>query len=529
VLAALAGLLAGFGGLPAPVWTALLAGAAPGLVGQFLRRRDGEGERMVEIGVWTAAAALAVGLTGGAAGPLAAWCAAPLAAALALDRRKLVSGGAALSLVLLAASLWIAVTGAPTPAARYTPWLSALGGFTLIGGLAWALPLAMRRRADRADRGEEAARRLEALLAGQPHLVVTVDAVGKLGSAFGAAPPGVPVDALFAHGLIASAWHPDRAGLQTAILHAATRGQAEAGFAPRAAPDRWVVISLRRLEDGRLAGVLRDATAQHAREVSLEAARAEAEALNASKSRFLANMSHELRTPLNAVIGFSDIMVQRIFGPLPDKYLEYARLIHESGGHLLAVINDVLDMSKIEAERYELKRTWFDAREPVAAAVRLVRLQAHEAAIGLRSVLPPEPVLVHADERALKQITLNLLSNALKFTPGGGSVTVSLTAQGEVLELTVADTGVGIAPEDLERLGRPYEQVGDADKKVLGTGLGLSLVRAFAELHGGAMSIESTLGEGAAVTVRLPVVGGEQDGERPGQPTAEIIPLNVGR
>jgi len=525
-LAALAALALAFRGLPGPVWIALLAGAAPGIIGQLLRRWDGENARMAELGGWALGAGLAVGLTGGTSGPLALWCAAPLAAALALDGRKLISGGAALSLVLLATSLWVSVAGAvPEQPPALAPWLSALGAFSMIAGLAWALPLSMRRRAERADKAEDAARKLEALLAGQPHLVITVDAVGKLGSAFGAAPVGVPVDDLFTHGLIAAAWHPDRANVQTAILRAATRGEAETGFAPRSAPDRWVELSLRRLPDGRLAGVLSDGSIRHSRELSLETARVEAESLNASKSRFLANMSHELRTPLNAVVGFSDIMQQRMFGPLPEKYLEYARLIHESGHHLLALINDVLDMSKIEAERYELAKSEFDAREPVSSALRLVRLQAHEAAIALRSVLPPDPLMVDADERAIKQITLNLLSNALKFTPAGGSVTVSLDAHEGVAEITVSDSGVGIAPEDLDRLGKPFEQVGDLARRAKGTGLGLSLVRAFAELHGGSMTIESQQGEGTAVTVRLPVVIGER--ERP--QGAEIIPLNVGR
>ncbi len=528
VLAAMAFLALAFGGLPGPVWLALLAGAAPGVLGQLLRYRDDETLRMLALGGWTLGCGLAIGLTGGISGPLALWCAAPLAAAFALDRRKQVSGGAALSLVLLATSLVVSVTRTvEVPAPQLLPWLSALSGLTLIGGLSWALPLSMRRRAERAETAEEASRKLEALLAGQPHLVVTVDALGHLGSAFGAAPVGVPIDELFTHGLIAAAWHPDRASVQTAILRAATRGGAETGFAPRAAPDRWVELSLRRLEDGRLAGVLSDGSIRHSRELALETARAEAESLNASKSRFLANMSHELRTPLNAVIGFSDIMKERMFGPLPEKYLEYARLIHESGHHLLALINDVLDMSKIEAERYELARSMFDAREPVSSAIRLVRLQAHEAAIALRTVLPPEAVLVEADERAIKQIALNLLSNALKFTPAGGSVTVSIDAHGDTLEITVADTGVGIAPEDVERLGRPYEQAGDAGQRSMGTGLGLSLVRAFAELHGGTMEIESQQGEGTAVTVRLPVVISDSNRERPHG--AEVIPLNVGR
>ena len=251
--------------------------------------------------------------------------------------------------------------------------------------------------------------------------------------------------------------------------------------------------------------------------------RKEAEAANAAKSRFLANMSHELRTPLNAVMGFADIMRNRLFGPMPDRYAEYAQLIHESGAHLLELINDVLDMSKIEAERFRLSREVFDAREAINAVLRLMRPQADEAGISLRGVLPEEPLNVDADKRALKQIALNLMSNALKFTPRDGSVAVTLTEAGGAMELTVSDTGVGVAPEDLARLGRPYEQAGDADSRALGTGLGLSLVRAFAGLHGGEMSIESALGEGTAVTVRLPVLVEAVVEDEP--PRGEVIPF----
>ncbi|HAF80633.1 MAG TPA: sensor histidine kinase, partial [Brevundimonas sp.] len=217
------------------------------------------------------------------------------------------------------------------------------------------------------------------------------------------------------------------------------------------------------------------------------------------------NMSHELRTPLNAVIGFADIMRQRLFGPLPDRYADYAESIHQAGGHLLDLINDVLDLSKIEAERYELALDRFDARDPVSAAVALIRPQADEKGVHLAPVLPPHPLEVEADARALKQMALNLLSNAVKFTPAGGSVTLTLDGIGPYLELVVSDTGVGIAPEDLQRLGRPFEQAGGADQKAQGTGLGLSLVRSLAELHGGRLTIDSTLGEGVAAMVRLPV------------------------
>ena len=227
-------------------------------------------------------------------------------------------------------------------------------------------------------------------------------------------------------------------------------------------------------------------------------------------------MSHELRTPLNAIMGFSDIMREKIFGELPGKYVEYAQLIHEAGSHLLDLINDVLDMSKIEASKYELNLEPLDAREPVSAALRLMRVQADDVGVQLRGVLPAQPLEVDADRRALKQITLNLISNALKFTPRGGLVTVSLHARDDVLELAVADSGIGISELDLQRIGRPYEQAGDMGQQSKGTGLGLSLVRAFAELHGGEMAIESRLGEGTAVTIRLPVLA--QAAEPPAAP-----------
>jgi signal transduction histidine kinase len=255
-----------------------------------------------------------------------------------------------------------------------------------------------------------------------------------------------------------------------------------------------------------------------------EARARDAESLAMARSRFLANMSHELRTPLNAIMGFSDIMRARMFGALPAKYGDYAELIHESGRHLMDLINDVLDMSKIEAERFQLNLETFDARDPVNAALRLMRLQADDVGVQLRGRLPAHAVTVEADRRAVKQIVLNLVSNALKFTPKGGLVAVSADGAAGALEIVVADTGVGIADEDLVRLGKPFEQAGDAGSQALGSGLGLSLVKAFAQLHGGDMSIESRLGEGTAVTVRLPVLKPPADAAAD-KPPAEVIPF----
>ena len=254
-----------------------------------------------------------------------------------------------------------------------------------------------------------------------------------------------------------------------------------------------------------LAATARPEVCVDPRLAAAEAARDRAEQESKARARFIAEMSHELRTPLNAIVGFSDIMRQRLFGPLSDRYGEYAGLIHESGVHLADLINDVLDISKIDAERYELHREVVDARDPVSSALKTLRGAADDKGVGLHASLPSAPLLADVDPRALKQMALNLLSNAVKFTPPGGEVTLSLTAAGDGLELTVADTGVGVAPEELRRLGSPYVQ-GQAGREVQGTGLGLSLVKALAGLHGGSLVLESRLGEGTAATVRLPVL-----------------------
>lgn len=261
--------------------------------------------------------------------------------------------------------------------------------------------------------------------------------------------------------------------------------------------------------------VIIDPRAIVAREAALEAALRDSEARSAGKSRFLACLSHELRTPLNAIMGFADAMREEALGPLPKSYRGYAELIHESGELLLELLSDVLDMSRIEAERLELHPEVFDAREAATAVIRLISMQIERA--GLTFVTPEmrAPIPVRADRRALKQIALNLLSNAIKATPSGGRIFLSLHAEEDDLVLCVADTGRGIHPEDLNRLGRPFEQAGSLDQRAAGVGLGLSLVKALAGLHGGAVSISSRPWEGTEVMVRLPVVVDERTRPEP--------------
>lgn len=503
-------------------WTligALACILAPALAALPLCRRDGPDNRAILVVIWAIAGCAACVLGGGMAGPLAAWCLVPVAAAGALGPGRLMAEAAALSIMAVAVTAFthaLGLTPVPPPA-EFTVWLGLLALMTTSLGLGAGFLLSLRRagRSRGADPGGNAI--LERLLTEQPHLVLSLDAEGRVGSAFGYAPDGVSENLLLGDGLLAAAEAGDRPALQGALQMVLARGLAEAHFSPLGALHCVCTVSLRRAADGGLVAVLRDSSRERAREASLEAAKLEAEQLNTGKSRFLANMSHELRTPLNAIMGFSDIMRSRLFGPLTGKYGEYAELIHESGGHLLDLINDVLDMSKIEAERYELAKDLFDVREPVSAALRLLRLQADEGGVSLRGMLPPQQVEVEADARAIKQIVLNLVSNALKFTPRGGAVTVALTRFDDRVELEVADTGVGIAEEDLKRLGRPFEQAGDAGQRARGAGLGLSLVRAFAELHGGEMAIESELGEGTSVTVRLPIL------HQADRPTAQVI------
>jgi two-component system, NtrC family, sensor kinase len=232
---------------------------------------------------------------------------------------------------------------------------------------------------------------------------------------------------------------------------------------------------------------------------------AQLEAASRHKSEFLANMSHELRTPLNAVIGFSEVLLQRMFGELNDKQDEYLKDIYASGQHLLSLINDILDLSKIEAGRMELELTNFSVPQAIQNACILVRERAIRHGIALHEVIADGVGDIRGDERKVKQVLLNLLSNAIKFTPEGGRIEVRATSTDGTVEVSVTDTGVGIAPADQEAVFEEFRQVGTADKKAEGTGLGLALSRKFIELHGGKIWVQSEVGRGSTFTFTLPV------------------------
>jgi GAF domain-containing protein len=232
---------------------------------------------------------------------------------------------------------------------------------------------------------------------------------------------------------------------------------------------------------------------------------AQLEAASRHKSEFLANMSHELRTPLNAIIGFSEVLVDRMFGELNEKQDEYLKDIYASGQHLLSLINDILDLAKIEAGRMELEASDFNLPSAIDNALILVRERASRRGITLGQSVDERLGAIRGDERKVKQVLLNLLSNALKFTPEGGRIDVSAEVRDGVAEVSVQDTGVGIAPEDQEAVFEEFRQVGTADKKVEGTGLGLALSRKFIELHGGKIWVTSTVGVGSTFTFTLPL------------------------
>jgi signal transduction histidine kinase len=230
------------------------------------------------------------------------------------------------------------------------------------------------------------------------------------------------------------------------------------------------------------------------------------EAASRHKSEFLANMSHELRTPLNAILGFSEVLAERMFGEVNAKQAEYLQDILSSGRHLLSLINDILDLSKVEAGRLELELGRFHLPTALDNALTLVRERATRHGITLTQAVDPGVADIVADERKVKQILLNLLSNAVKFTPEGGRVGLTATAAEKAITIAVRDTGIGIAPEDQAAIFEEFRQVGREDaRKQEGTGLGLTLAKKFVELHGGRIWVESQVGQGSTFSFTLPV------------------------
>ncbi|WP_316229397.1 PAS domain-containing sensor histidine kinase [Bradyrhizobium sp. SZCCHNR1070] len=340
---------------------------------------------------------------------------------------------------------------------------------------------------------------------------------------------GVPAMQLHEHGLFERVHVADRPAYLTALSDAVRGSEAssvEFRLRRNVPVDScgsnhlvefiWVEMRCRPLDragptgvgsEAEVVAVMRDVTDRKLQEQALDVARGAAERADAAKTRFLATMSHELRTPLNAIIGFSDMLVQEQNLMLnAARRREYAQLINDSGQHLLSVVNGILDMSKMESGNFEITPEPFAARTALISCCNLLALRARENGVDLSADVPQNLPDITGDPRAFKQIVLNLVSNAIKFTERGGKVTVAAAADEAQLVLRVSDTGVGIAPDDLKRIGDPFFQAGKTyERRHEGTGLGLSIVKSLVSLHAGEMSIQSKLDEGTTVTVVLPL------------------------
>jgi len=477
-------------------------------------------------------------LTGGVTSPLIVWFAlVPAEAALAGGRPAVLRAALAAAVALMAVAAIQA--GGLLPVSRLP---SPAWGFYAASALAAVIQAALvaaaaqdrQRAADQA--AAEGAAMYRFLADNAMDLITRHSSDGRIRFASPAARAlfGCEPEALLGRAPSALVHPDDLKPMQAAFMEAsyfARAASAEVRLKRADGTHVWAEIRCRPVpkpngEAADIVAVTRDITERKAHERELIEARDLSEQANRAKSRFLANMSHELRTPLNAIIGFSEVMAHEMFGALGGpRYLEYSRLIHESGNHLLELINGILDMSKIEAGKFQLSEEVFDLAEVAEAAVRFVKLPAERSGVAIKTAIAPNAQRILADKRAVKQILVNLLSNGVKFTPRGGEVRVRAGLDSRGIEISVADSGVGISKRDLERLGKPFEQAEGGPVKE-GTGLGLSLVKALAGMHGGEAVLESTLGEGTVVRVRLPYAAVDDKDQRVAPPKpAEIVPF----
>ncbi|MDQ0469711.1 PAS domain-containing sensor histidine kinase [Labrys wisconsinensis] len=440
----------------------------------------------------------------------------PLEAAIAGSRR--VVAAALAMAVLTAAGIAGADMAGLLPSAAETANSMALHGVVMMAAIGYAGGIAFLNHGFQAAEAEmiRSGEARYAMLAENMNDLVTRH--GEAGRVTYASPAatvmtGVAPSALLGQGLFERVHVSDRPTYLAALSQAQAGAACTAEFRLRrdgGISFIWVEMRCRSVgagEASHVVAVSRDITGRKAQELATEAARAEAERANAAKGRFLATMSHELRTPLNAVIGFSEMLMnEKVMGIDAERRHEYAGLIHDSGQHLLSVVNGVLDMSKIETGNFQILAEPFSIESLVDNCRAMMLLKAEAGRIRLDLAVEPGLPDIVADKRACRQICLNLMSNAIKFTPPGGKVTVGARAEAAGIALFVTDTGVGIAREDLPRLGEAFFQASSAyDRAFEGTGLGLSVVKGLAVLHGGWMEVDSVVGRGTTVTVRLPL------------------------
>jgi cell cycle sensor histidine kinase DivJ len=530
VLAAIPVLLA-FRGAPTALEALLFAWLILPLAVVAYLSRTGALDRahLLSAGMLAGVIALVAGATGGVASFAAPWLAVvPLEAALSASRRVILAAIAMTVGVII--GLWaLGFAGVLTAPASINPSLymwSALSAAFYVGAVALGIGAF-------AESGE----RVKRLGEGRYHLLAqnmtdVITRHRRNGAVTFVSPAaerlvGVSGKTLMGHGLFDHVHIADRPAYLAALDEAARGHDIAIEYRLRVGPLDpsgttlrdpsfiWVESRCHLLDAtvdsgaGDVVAVTRDVSRAKQDAADLAEARAEAERANEAKSRFLATVSHELRTPLNAIIGFSEMLTNENTLALDaERRKDYARVIRESGVHLLAVVNGILDLSRIEAGRLEIAQERLALAPLVESCGEMLLLRAQQAGLRLDIKLAPHLPEIVADKVALRQVLINLISNAVKFTPFGGSVEVSVKTSGTDVVINVADTGIGISEADLALVGRPFFQVGSAyDRPYEGTGLGLSVVKGLIALHGGEMEIKSTLGEGTRVTVRLPRQG----------------------
>jgi two-component system, cell cycle sensor histidine kinase DivJ len=465
----------------------------------------------------TGLAALVATCSGGIGSFAAIWLVlVPLEAALSASRRVVALAAifalGAAGLLLLLGDAELLPHAVTTPQQQSA--LAALGiiSATLYGaGLALGAAVLMRTSVSLLHVEED---RYHLLAHAVTDVIVCHGRNGSVLSISPSAEPliGVQANELLGNGLFDRVHVADRPAFLSAIADAASLNEErllDLRIRRRAGQFAWVEMRCRPRDpaasEREVVTVLRDINGRKLQERAIEIAQSESERADAAKSHFIATMSHELRTPLNAIIGFSDMLANESLELDSGRKLEYAKLINSSGRHLLSVVNGILDVSKMETGNFEITPEPFAPAPAIENCTDLLALKAQESGVELTLRLAADLPEVAADRRAFNQILINLISNALKFTPRGGRVTVSALCDGSKLAVTVEDTGVGIGEADLPRLGEAFFQVRTSyDRRHDGSGLGLSIVKGLVQLHGGEVDIKSRLGEGTRVTVRLP-------------------------
>jgi cell cycle sensor histidine kinase DivJ len=522
---------------------------APILIAYFLSRTGRyESAHVMSSFALTGLVTVVAWCTGGIGSFAAIWLViVPLEVALSGSRR-VVALAATFALAAAGTLLTLSALGLQPPATAMANEHSALAALSIIAAALYATGLALgAEQLTRTSAGLlNAEEERYCLLARNMTDVITRHA--RSGAVLFASPAaellfGIRGSELAGHGLFDRVHVADRPAYLTALADAAALGE-DRSVEFRIRRDRnaeapggyfsWIEMRCRPLDpaseaansgEREVVAVLRDVTERKVQERALEIARNESKRINNAKSQFLATTSHELRTPLNAIIGFSDMLINVGMNFDPARKVEYAKVINESGRHLLSVVNGILDMSKMESGNFQITLEPFAPALAIRSCCDLLMLKAQEAGVELKQRLAVDLPEIVADRRAVNQILINLISNAIKFTLPGGRVSVSAMCDGPKLAVAVEDTGVGIGEADLPHLGEAFFQVrASYDRRHDGTGLGLSIVKGLVRLHGGDMDIRSRLGVGTRVTVRLPI---DCEGFRPAVEPIQLVTERV--